>query len=82
MFAELAGLSHRAAARALNERGIKTATGKAWTAVQVTLFVESGVVFGPFTGTGAKSFRARDSGNVQLRSRDGAGLNRSTSFCQ
>jgi hypothetical protein len=34
-FAELAGLSHRAAAKALNERGIKTATGKAWTAVQV-----------------------------------------------
>ena len=29
------GLSHRAAAKALNERGIKTATGKAWTAVQV-----------------------------------------------
>jgi hypothetical protein len=28
-------LSHRAAAKALNERGIKTATGKAWTAVQV-----------------------------------------------
>ena len=35
MFVELAGLSHRAAAKALNERGIKTATGKAWTAVQV-----------------------------------------------
>jgi hypothetical protein len=35
VFAELAGLSHRAAAKALNERGIKTATGKAWTAVQV-----------------------------------------------
>ena len=35
MFAELAGLSHRAAAKALNERGLKTATGKAWTAVQV-----------------------------------------------
>jgi len=35
VFAELAGLPHRAAARALNERGIKTATGKAWTAVQV-----------------------------------------------
>jgi DNA invertase Pin-like site-specific DNA recombinase len=35
-FAELAGLSHRAAAKALNERGIKTATGKDWTAVQVT----------------------------------------------
>ena len=35
VFAELAGLSHRAAAKALNERGIKTATGKAWTAMQV-----------------------------------------------
>jgi DNA invertase Pin-like site-specific DNA recombinase len=35
VFAELAGLSHRATAKALNERGIKTATGKAWTAVQV-----------------------------------------------
>jgi hypothetical protein len=33
---ELAGLSHRAVARTLNERGIPTATGKAWTAVQVT----------------------------------------------
>ena len=31
----LIGLSHRAAAKALNERGIKTATSKAWTAVQV-----------------------------------------------
>jgi hypothetical protein len=28
VFAELAGLSHRAAAKSLNERGIKTATGK------------------------------------------------------
>jgi hypothetical protein len=28
-------VSHRAAAKALSERGIKTATGKAWTAVQV-----------------------------------------------
>src|SRR5262245_28996511 len=35
-FAELAGLSHRAAAKALNVRGIPTATGKNWTAVQVT----------------------------------------------
>ena len=35
MFAQLADLSHRAAAKALNERGIKTATGKAWTAIQV-----------------------------------------------
>ena len=35
VFVGLAGLSHRAAAKALNERGIKTATGKAWTAVQV-----------------------------------------------
>jgi hypothetical protein len=33
---KLAGLSHRAAAKALNERGIKTAAGKAWTSVQVT----------------------------------------------
>jgi hypothetical protein len=36
VFAELAGLSHRAAAKALNERGIKTAAGKSWTPVQVT----------------------------------------------
>ena len=35
VFVELAGLSHRAAANALNERGITTMTGKAWTAVQV-----------------------------------------------
>jgi hypothetical protein len=35
-FSELAGLSHRAAAKTLNERGIKTAAGKSWTAVQVT----------------------------------------------
>lgn len=35
VFAELAGLSHRAMAKALNERGITTATGKAWTAMQV-----------------------------------------------
>jgi DNA invertase Pin-like site-specific DNA recombinase len=34
-FAELADLSHRATARALNERGIKTAEGKQWSAVQV-----------------------------------------------
>jgi DNA invertase Pin-like site-specific DNA recombinase len=36
VFAELTALSHRAMAKALNERGIKTPTGKAWTAVQVT----------------------------------------------
>jgi DNA invertase Pin-like site-specific DNA recombinase len=36
VFAELAGLSHRAVAKELNARGIPTATGKAWTAVQVT----------------------------------------------
>ena len=35
VFAELAGVSHRAAAKARNERGLKTATGKAWTAVQI-----------------------------------------------
>lgn len=35
VFAELAGLSHRAMAKALNERGITTATGKAWSAMQV-----------------------------------------------
>jgi hypothetical protein len=35
VFVELAGLSHRAAANALNGRGIKTVTGKTWTAVQV-----------------------------------------------
>ena len=34
VFAELAGPS-QAAAKALNERGITTATGKAWTAVQI-----------------------------------------------
>jgi len=34
-FEELADLSHRAAARALNERGIKSAEGKQWSAVQV-----------------------------------------------
>jgi len=34
-FVELADLGHRAAARALNERGIKTAQGAAWTAMQV-----------------------------------------------
>jgi DNA invertase Pin-like site-specific DNA recombinase len=36
VFAELADLSHRGAAKALNERGLKTATGKAWGPVQVT----------------------------------------------
>jgi DNA invertase Pin-like site-specific DNA recombinase len=36
IFAELVGLSHRAVAKTLNERGIKTAAGKTWTAVQVT----------------------------------------------
>jgi DNA invertase Pin-like site-specific DNA recombinase len=36
LFDELADLSHRAVARTLNERGIKTAAGKDWTAVQVT----------------------------------------------
>ena len=36
VFVELAGLSHRAAAKALNERGINTAAGKSWTPVQVT----------------------------------------------
>ena len=35
LFADLAGLGHQAAARALNEQGHTTATGKAWTAVQV-----------------------------------------------
>ena len=36
-FAELASLSlERAVAKELNERGIKTASGKTWTAVQVT----------------------------------------------
>jgi hypothetical protein len=34
-FAELANLSHRAAARALNERGLRTAEGSEWSAVQV-----------------------------------------------
>ena len=32
---ELAALSHNAAAKALNERGITTAQGKPWTAMQV-----------------------------------------------
>ena len=35
VFVGLAGLSHRAVAKALNDRGIRTAAGKAWTAVQV-----------------------------------------------
>jgi hypothetical protein len=35
IFVELAGLSHRAAAKTLNERSITTASSKAWTAVQV-----------------------------------------------
>jgi DNA invertase Pin-like site-specific DNA recombinase len=35
VLAELAGLSHRAAAQALNERGITTAEGKPWHAMQV-----------------------------------------------
>jgi DNA invertase Pin-like site-specific DNA recombinase len=35
VFEELAALPHNAAAKALNERGIKTAQGKNWTAVQV-----------------------------------------------
>ena len=34
-FDKLADLSHRGAARALNERGVKTAQGGAWSAVQV-----------------------------------------------
>jgi DNA invertase Pin-like site-specific DNA recombinase len=36
VFDELQSLSHRAMARELNERGIKTAAGKTWTPVQVT----------------------------------------------
>jgi DNA invertase Pin-like site-specific DNA recombinase len=36
VFAKLAGLSHRALAKALNDRGIKTVQGAAWSAVQVT----------------------------------------------
>ena len=36
VFAEFAGLSHRAVAKTLNERGIKTAAGKSWPPVQVT----------------------------------------------
>jgi len=35
IFTELAGLSHRAVAKTLNEGGIKTAAGKSWTAMQV-----------------------------------------------
>ena len=35
VFAGLASLSHRALAKALNDRGIKTAQGCAWSAVQV-----------------------------------------------
>ena len=36
VFVELVGLSHRAAARTLNERSVKTATGKPWSPVTVT----------------------------------------------
>jgi DNA invertase Pin-like site-specific DNA recombinase len=36
VFVELVRLSHRAAARTLNERGVKTATGKPWSPVTVT----------------------------------------------
>ena len=35
VLAQHTGLSHRALAKALNDRGIKTAQGGAWTAVQV-----------------------------------------------
>jgi hypothetical protein len=35
VLAELLGLSHRTAAQALNERGITTAEGKPWHAMQV-----------------------------------------------
>ena len=35
VFEELRGLSHRGVAKALNERGIKTAQGAMWTAMQV-----------------------------------------------
>jgi len=36
IFAQMTTLSHREAARALNDNGIATAQGNAWTAVQVT----------------------------------------------
>ena len=36
VFTELAGLSHRAMAATLNERGIPTAKGRPWSAVTVT----------------------------------------------
>jgi DNA invertase Pin-like site-specific DNA recombinase len=36
VFKELADLGHRAAARALNERGVPTASGRPWSAVTVT----------------------------------------------
>jgi Recombinase len=36
VFVELVALSHRAVARTLNERGVKTATGKPWSPVTVT----------------------------------------------
>src|SRR5262249_40166582 len=35
VFEELCDLSHRGVAKVLNERGIKTAQGAAWTAMQV-----------------------------------------------
>jgi hypothetical protein len=36
VFEEIAKLGHRPAARALNERGIATPTGRPWSAVMVT----------------------------------------------
>jgi hypothetical protein len=40
----VAGLSHWCADKALNERGFQTATGKTWTAVQVTRIPKTSAV--------------------------------------
>src|SRR5215831_7127392 len=50
VFVELVGLSHRAAARTLNERGVKTATGKPWSPVTVTRVLQRLGLIRPLPG--------------------------------